>query len=302
VEDCRHVAGGLLRELLAGGEAVAVVSVPPKLMARSRASARQRGKSDPIDALSVARAALREPGLPAARLDDEALDLRLLVDHRQTLVAERTRLINRLRWHLHALDPELAPGPRALIRACALERLALDLEARPVSVRQEIALELVERVRELTGRILGLERRLARRVVSLVPSLLAIPGLGALTAAKLVGETAGADRFRSKAAFAMHAGVAPIPVWSSNKVHVRLNRGGNRQLNTALHRIAVTQIRTGIHPPARELYDRLRAAGKTKSEALRVLKRHLSDVVYRRLLQDQQPQAHTADAYFAAAA
>ncbi|WP_314174993.1 IS110 family transposase [Streptomyces winkii] len=105
LEDCRHVVGGLLRDLLAGGQSV--VAVPPKLMARARVSVRQRGKSDPIDALAVARAAQREPGLPAARLDEEALEVRLLVDHRRTLIAEHTRTINRWRWHCH---PDLVPG------------------------------------------------------------------------------------------------------------------------------------------------------------------------------------------------
>ena len=292
VEDCRHVSGGLLRDLLAGGESV--VAVPPKLMARTRASVRQRGKSDPIDALAVARAAQREPELPAARLDEQALDLRLLVDHRRALIAERTRIINRLRWHCHALDPDLAPGPRELSRKVAQAKLLGRLAARPVSVRCELALELVEAVRALTEKITGLDRRLTHLVSPLAPSLMAMPGVGVLTAAVLVGETAGVDRFTSKAAFALHAGAAPIPVWSGNNVRVRLNRGGNRQLNAALHVIALTQLRPGVHPPARALYDRLRAAGKTRPEALRVLKRRLADVVYRNLHYDQQPQVQLA--------
>ena len=102
VEDCRHLSRRLERDLLAAGEEI--VRVPPKLMAHARDSARTYGKSDPIDALAVARAALREPGLPAARLDGPERELRLLVDHREDLVAERTRAVNRLRWHLHELD------------------------------------------------------------------------------------------------------------------------------------------------------------------------------------------------------
>ncbi|MEE1941683.1 IS110 family transposase [Streptomyces sp. TRM 70361] len=290
VEDCRHVAGGLLRDLLAGGESV--VAVPPRLMARARASVRQRGKSDPIDALAVARAAQREPELPAARLDEEALELRLLVDHRRALIAERTRIINRLRWHCHALDPDLAPGPRELSRKCVQAKLLGRLAACAVSVRRELALELVADIRALSEKIAALERRLTRQVTPLAPNLLAIPGVGALTAATLVGETAGIDRFASKAAFALHAGAAPIPVWSGNNVRVRLNRGGNRRLNAALHVIALTQLRPEIHPPARALYDRLTAAGKTRPEALRVLKRRLADVVYRSLHHDHQRQAH----------
>jgi transposase len=106
VEDGRQVAGRLVAELLRAGEQV--VWVPPKLMANARTSARTRGESDPIDALVVARAALREPGLAAAQLQGPALAVRLVADHREDLVAERTRMLNRLRWHLHDLDPELA--------------------------------------------------------------------------------------------------------------------------------------------------------------------------------------------------
>src|SRR5499427_7320573 len=112
VEDCRHLSRRLERDLLGAGEQI--VRVPPKLMAHCRDAARTYGKSDPIDALAVARAALREPGLPTARLDGPERDMRLLVDHREDLVAERTRMINRLRWHLHELDPGWDPKPRSL--------------------------------------------------------------------------------------------------------------------------------------------------------------------------------------------
>ena len=122
------------------------------------------------------------------------------------------------------------------------------------------------------------------RVTAIAPLLLAIVGCGALTAAKIVGETAHAGRFRSKDAFARHNGTAPLPVWSSNKQRHRLSRTGNRQLNTALHRIALTQAR--LHPPARELLDRRKNNGDGGMEALRILKRRLSDVVYRALRAD----------------
>src|SRR5215831_21224772 len=121
VEDCRHVSARLERALLAAGERV--VRVPPKLMAGARHSARTRGKSDPIDALAIARAALREPDLPAAEHDEVSRNLRLLVDHREDLVAERTRIQNRLRWHLHELDPELDVPARGLDRLVVLDRL-----------------------------------------------------------------------------------------------------------------------------------------------------------------------------------
>ena len=191
VEDGRHVAGKLVAQLLGAGEAV--VWVPPKLMAQTRASGRTRGKSDPIDALAVARAALREPGLPAAQLPGAALAVRLLVDHRDDLVAERTRMINRLRWHLHALDPELAPPVRTLDRLWVLDRLAGQL-AGLEGVRAQIAVELVAAVRQLTGRINQLERDLATQVAPLSGQLRQVVGVGALTAAKLIGHTGGVGR------------------------------------------------------------------------------------------------------------
>ncbi len=120
-------------------------------------------------------------------------------------------------------------------------------------------------------------------------SLLALPGCGGLTAAKLVGEAADITRFKSRDAYAMWAGVAPIPVWSANQERFRLNRGGNRQTNAALHRIAITQIR--IHPDAQTFIKRRLETGSTKREALRLLKRKLANVVYRTLLTDTQQPA-----------
>ncbi len=131
------------------------------------------------------------------------------------------------------------------------------------------------------------------RVAVLVPSLLAVPGCGAFTAGKLVGEAADIGRFRSRDAYAMWAGTAPIPVWSANMERFRLNRGGNRQTNAALHRIAVTPIR--MHSDARAFITRRLQAGSTKREALRLLKRRLANVVYRTLLADTQ-QAQVAKA------
>jgi transposase len=295
VEDGKHLVGNLVADLTGAG--CRVVMVPPKLMAKCRDSARTRGKSDPIDALAVARAVLREPDLPAARLDGESWQVRLLVDHREDLVAERTRAINRLRWHLHQLDPELAPKPGTLTRQKTLRRLADQLTMLPASTQRDLALELVDRIGADTKRINQLTRDLAGRVAVLVPRLLQIPGVGGLTAAKLVGEVAGIDRFASPARFAMLAGVAPIPVWSGNTEKHRLNRGGNRQLNACLHRIAVTQIR--CHPPAQALYQRRRTRhADTKAGALRILKRHLADTVYKALQADHharnQPTPHAA--------
>jgi transposase len=277
LEDCRHVSGRLERFLIGRGERV--VRVPPKLMAGTRRSARQRGKSDAIDALAVARAALREPGLPAARLEGRALEIRLLLDHREDLVAERTRIQNRLRWHLHELDPELELPSGALSKLCWLDRLGRRLARLEQGSRTRIARELVVRSRELTRKQRALERELAALVKLEAPQLLALPGCGPLTAAKLIGEVAGVERFSSDAQLAMYAGAAPLDVSSGKQQRHRLNRSGNRQLNLALHRVALTQSR--MHLPAKAYLARRQAEGKTREEAMRALKRHLARIVFR---------------------
>src|SRR3990172_3040697 len=207
-------------------------------MAGARRSSREPGKSDPIDALAVARAALRED-LPVATLDGPEREVRLLVDHREDLVAERTRAQNRLRWHLHELDPGTEPPARALDRA------------------------------------------------------------GVLTAAKLVGETAGIGRFRSAAAFARHNGSAPLPVWSGNTERHRLSRTGNRQLNVALHRIAITQLQR--EGPGKTYLEHRRALGNTKTEAIRALRRRISDEVFRRMRHDEAARVAESSRLAAAA-
>jgi transposase len=283
VEDCRHVSRRLERDLLGAGEQI--TRVPPKLMAATRSAARTYGKSDPIDALAVARAALREPDLPTARLEGPERELRLLVDHREDLVAERVRIMARLRWHLHELDPSWEPAPRSLDRA----KTWTIIEARLAGVEglvARLARNLIGRCRQLTIEINALHTEITAIITPLAPALLAICGCGPLTAAKIVAETAGVDRFRSAAAYARYTGTAPLPVWSSNQPRHRLSRTGNRQLNAALYRIALTQAR--CHPGARALLERRRTHGDGTREAFRVLRRRLSDVVYRALQTDQQ--------------
>ncbi len=259
LEDCRHLTRRFERDLLVAGEAA--VRVPTRLMAGARDGGRERGKSDPIDALAVARAALREPDLPVVRLDGEAREVRLLVDHRDDLVKERTQLQSRLRWHLHELFPGLEVAPKALRRYHVMSEVEERLEGVSGTVAS-IARELLVRCRELTVRANELEREITVLVRRLAPSLLSLPGCGVLSAAKIVGESAGASRFRSKAAFARWNGTAPIPVWSGNKVRHRLTRGGNRQINAALHRIAVTQLR-GVGVIGREYVERRMSNGDT---------------------------------------
>jgi transposase len=281
VEDCRHLSRRLEADLLAAGETI--TRVPPKLMAHCRDSARTYGKSDPIDALAVARAALREPGLATARLDGPERELRLLTGHREDLVAERTRAICRLRWHLHELDPDWDPGPRTLTRKHTIAAVAGKLETMTGLVAR-LAADLAARIASLTAQVNALEKEIAVLVRQLAPSLLALPGAAELTAAKIVAETAGIDRFKSKDAYARHNGTAPLPVWSANRRRHRLSRTGNRQLNCAIHRIAVTQVR--CHPDAQAYLKRRISAGDSKAEALRALKRRLSDIIYRKLLAD----------------
>jgi len=288
LEDCRHVSGSLERFLLARGERV--VRVPPKLMAQARKGARTRGKSDAIDALSVARAFLREPELPAAFLAEKEREIRLLTDHREDLVGERTRIGNRLRWHLHDLDSELEIPPGALDRYVWLDRLQTWLCGRAQTVQVEIASELVARLRELTRRINALERELEALLAYEATELLCLVGCSTLTAAKLVGEVAGVDRFSAESKLAKHTGTAPLEVSSGERQRHRLNRSGNRQLNCALHRIAVTQAR--MHPPARAYLARKQAEGKSRREALRCLKRHLARAVFNALKDMERRKMH----------
>jgi transposase len=280
IEDCRHVSGRLERFLVARGERV--VRVAPKLMAGARDGARTRGKSDAIDALAVARAAVREGvmTLPTAWLDERALELRLLVDHREDLVATRTRDQARLRWHLHDLDPTFTVPPRALDRPLWWRRAQARLEHEP-GVRARIALELLDQIRGHTASIRALETELARRARDYAPRLLAERGCGPLTAAKLIGEIAGAERFKTDAKLARASGTAPIPASSGATHRHRLDRGGNRQLNCALHRLAVNKGHWDPHSAA--YLARKQAEGKTRKEALRCLKRHLTRRVWQLL-------------------
>ena len=290
IEDCRQMSRRLERDLLFAGELI--VRVPPKLMAKVRDSARTYGKSDPIDALAVARAALREPNLPVARLDGPERELRLLVDYRETLLQERTKAVNRLRWHLHELDPSIDPKPRSLDRRRGFDQVAKALADHTEGVVARLARSLLERCRQLTVEIDAIEKELTAKVTQLAPALLAIVGCGAITAAKIIGETADITRFTSSSAYARHNGTAPLPVWSANHQHHRVSRVGNRQLNSALHIIAIVQVR--CHPGAKELFHRRKQQGNGGLEALRIVKRRISDAVYQALKQDHashQPQA-----------
>jgi transposase len=286
LEDCRHVSGSFERFLLVNGERV--VRVAARLMAGERRGGRERGKSDLIDALAVARAALREgvERLPAAQLAGVELDIRLLVDHRERLVRMRTALNNDLLWHLHDLWPEQTLPGSALLSKKWTSRIARRLGHAEQTARVRIARDELQQMRFLSRSIETLEQELAELVAQVAPQLLAEPGFGPLTAAKLIGEVAGAQRFTSDAKLARAGGIAPIPISSGKTNRHRLDRGGNRQINTAIHRIAVTRAR--CHPETRAYIERKRSEGKTNREAIRCLKRHLARRVWH-LLQPPTP-------------
>src|SRR6266545_651888 len=245
VEDCRQLTRWLERQLLGVGEEV--VRVPPKLTVPERRAGRTRGKSDPIDALAIARAALREPDLSRPRPGEQLhREIKLLVDHRDDLVDQRRRTQQRLRWHLFQLDPTFAVPLRMLGRSSHLERVSRWLARQEQELQARLARELVSTCRSLNRAIAELDHELELRVRQTAPALLELPGCAAVTAAKLLAEIGPIDRFNSDAQLARHAGVAPLEASSGRVLRHRLDRGGNRQLNAALYRVEITQAR--YHP------------------------------------------------------
>jgi transposase len=291
IEDCRSCSRRLEQALLAAGERV--VRVPPNRMGASRKGEREPGKSDDIDALAVARAVVKDgvERFPVAYLNEQAMEIRLLLEHRNDLVAQRTRTVNRLRWHLLELCPQLEASlkRKALNQARTLDRVERQLRKLPTGARVRIAREQISDLRGLNRDIEWLAVELAELVTAHRPRLLAEQGCGALTAAILIGHTAGNERFRSEAAFALQTGTAPIPCSSGKRTQHRLNRGGDRQLNHALHIIALTRAQ---HDPATKQYlARKEAEGKTKKGALRSLKRHLARRFHQLLSEPPTDQA-----------
>lgn len=284
VEDVRNVTARLERDLMDTG--AVVVRVPAYLMARVRGSHRIAGKSDPIDALAVARAVLQEPNLPYARHDPHSLTCKLLTDRRDNLVRHRSATMTRLQWRIHQLDPTQDISQGKLRRRKHTNNL-LGWLATKDGVLADISRDEVHEIEQLSEKISVLDRRITAYVEDVAPSLLALPGCGALMAAKIVGETADVTRFRSESAFARFAGVGPLPNWSGNSIGtMRGHRSGNRQINMALQRIALVQIRLG--GPGATYYRMRTEAGDKPSRARRCLKRHLARAVYRALRADRQ--------------
>ena len=288
VEGSGSFGAGLSQYLLAAGEEVR--EVPAILTHRERRRTGRPGKSDPADALAIARVVLREENLPLVRGPHDYRDLKLLVDYREQLICEQTRVRNRLHSEMQVLMPGFGVGLGDVRRASGVSAVR-----RLLAPHRGVAVELIEArlvrlealAAEITANRLRIEGLLAGEHVALI----AICGVGALTAARLLGETGDARRFRSAAAFAMACGVAPIPASSGKIQRVRLNRRGNRQLNRALFMVAFTQMRE--YALAQEYMERKRLEGKTWKEAMRCLKRHLADVVYRAMLEDCRRESLT---------
>ncbi len=292
IEDCRNMSARLERDLLGADQKV--VRVAPRLMAEHRRTGRERGKSDPIDALAVARAAAREPDLPVASHDALSYEMKALVDYRDCLVRERTSKINRVLWRVHQLDPEYRIKKGGLTAKKHQKALHTWLETQGAGVDARLAGKEVAAIYDLTVEINEVEREITKKVSDAVPSLLAMPGCGALSAAKLLGESADITRFPGEAQFARHAGIAPVPVWSANPGRHRLTRSGNRQLNAAIHRIALTQARMP-DTLGHAYYEKKKSENKTPREAMRCLKRRLARVVYNNLTTDHHARTRTAD-------
>lgn len=250
----------------------------PTLTARHRATARSWGKSDPIDALAVARAVLREGDLPVATHDLYSRHIKLLVDHRDRLVVTRTGTMNRLLNRLHELDPTEPPTKLALKRI--KHRATVEAQLAPHhGPLADIAREELVEIADATIRVDHIEKTLQELVSTGAPTLLAVSGCGPLTAAKIIGETAGIGRFATEPKYARYCGVAPVPDWSGSTIgRVRSMKGGNRQINRALHTIAMTQIKKGGR--GEPYYRRRIAEGNNHRQALGRLKRQICRVVY----------------------
>jgi transposase len=283
----RRAAGlghGVAQALVAAGESV--VDVPAKLSARARllgsGSAR---KTDLIDATSVASVAIHNPKLASVGPEDHADALRLLSDRRDDIVSARTRTKNRL----HVLLRDLVPGgARTELSYAAAAAFLTKVRSITAADRQRkvIARQLLADIRRADTQLKELAKTIEEAVSLSRSTLPQVQGIGFILAAKIIGHAGDITRFESKAHFASYTGTAPIEASSGDIRRHRLNRAGNRQLNTALHTAALVQARDG--GPGRLHYDRKLGESKTPKEAQRSLKRQLSNVVFRHLVDDRR--------------
>jgi transposase len=281
-------AAGLGRGVAQGlaGADEPVVDVPAQLAARARLlNTGHARKTDTIDAAAVATVAQHHQGLHPVRAEDDSVVLRLLSQHRDDLAGERTRTANRL----HALLRDLIAGG-AKRNLTADQATALLRSVRPVTAadvqRKDLSRQLVTDLRRLDAALQRNADEIAAAVAAHGTSVTEIHGVGPVLAAKIVGHSSAVDRFPTRHHYASYCGTAPIEASSGELRRHRLSRAGNRQLNRALHLVALCQIRTSS--PGREFYHRKLGEAKKPAEARRALKRRLSDTIYRHLTRDQQ--------------
>jgi transposase len=261
-----------------------VVEVPTLLTSRERRGQLGKGKTDPVDALAIARITTREQQLPPVRLTvGAAADLRALLDYREDLVRERGALVNRA----HAELGGLRPGYQQqipILTTCARVRAAVDLLGDDTSIRATLCRRRLERVIAIDAETAELKRQISKLVAAADTTLTDLYGVGPLVAARFLAEVVDIRRYPNRNAFASANGTAPLLASSGRTVRHRFNPGGNRQLNRSLYTIALTQIRGDTE--GRAYYERKRAAGKSKREALRCLKRRLSDIIFTTIRHD----------------
>jgi transposase len=280
-------AGGLgyllAQELVAAGEVV--IDVPATLAARVRVLASgSSNKNDPNDAFSVAVAALRTPALATVAAADHVEILRLLAKRNTDIGNQRCRVVCRL----HAALLELSAGgiAKELNASDAEELLAALTPRTPVErVRHQLALDLLDEVRTLDAQLKASHRRITEAIRASKTTVTDIFGVGPIIACMAIGHSRDIRRFRNRHHYAAYNGTAPVEFSSAGRVVHRLSRRGNRQLNHAIHMAAICQIRQP-HSEGRAYFDRKLADGKTKKEALRALKRRISDAIYKQLVLD----------------
>jgi transposase len=291
VENASGLGYLLSQQLVAAGERV--VDVPPKLAARARLLDNgDVNKNDPNDARPVAVAALRARRLSEVTKEDHAAVMRLWARRRKDLASARTRVANRL----HAVILELVPGGcTGEIYATKVARMleALEPVGAVAAARKELAEELLGDLRRLDTQLAELKERLAAVVTASGTTTTKIFGVGPVVAAITVGLTRDGRRFPAKDHFAAYTGSAPIEVSSGEKKVSRLSMRGSRQLNHALHMAAVTQVRHR-HSEGRAYYDRKVAEGKTGKEALRALKRRISDALFAAMVADARRETQAS--------
>jgi transposase len=291
MENARGLGRHLAVRLAATGEAV--VDVPPKLSARVRVLSRGNArKNDGLDALATALAASRNERLAAMDPDADSEVLRLLSERREDLVAERTRALNRLHGLLRDLLPGGVAGKLSAERAARILRGMRSQGCASDGLRRRLASEILRDVRTLDRKIADLNGRIEAEVEASGTTLTQIFGVGPILAATILGTVGDVGRFPTKAHFASYAGTAPVEASSGVVVRHRLSLAGNRKLNYALHMVATSQARSDA--PGGAYYRKKLAEGKSCKEALRCLKRRVSDAVYKSLVADLQAPSHGA--------